>query len=352
MFRGNGMMSRLVLGAGLALGVIGGFASVDASAQDARKEAKTASNSSSRSQSSMTVIDNGDQYTIQIVDGKVHRAEVNGLEIAKDLVRERDGAYQIINDAGEVLVRFPKAPAMPVLPPMPGFPAWIGELDRPEIDRDDPAFRGIIRMPPPLVTNPPRTMLGISHSDVDEQLRWFLDLEPGTARVVTRVVEGLPAAKGGLEKYDIIVKLDGREPVTAALLTEVLNERDPGDEIELRVIRKGEQKTITIELEKYERQALSPVDEFFGFAPPAEGAPGRLRDQLARIERDAQGFVLRRDRDGAAPRLLIEREASGEARLRRQVEEYEQKLAEYEARMEQMVSRMDRLLELLEERER
>lgn len=338
--------SKLIWAAGIAAGLLGGTLASNASAQ--------------QSTSVMTVIKDGDRYNIRIVDGQIETVEVNGLEVDEDLIHEEDGAIFILDEAGDVLAEFAPPPP-PNLPAVPEIENWIADIEGLAIRPDGNAWRWAE------ASEPPRTMLGISHQELDDQLRWFLDMEPGQARIVTRVVEGLPADLAGVQKFDIVVSIDGKKPVSAPLLTKLLREKDAGDEIEFHVIRKGDKKRFVVELQAYDGKKLIPqftassprVDLFPG--EPAVGQRSRVaqealeqaRRQLAetrtRIEIDREP---REPRTTRAPRLLIEREAGGEAELRRQIQGYEIRLAESEARMVEMLARMERLMQRLEERER
>lgn len=62
------------------------------------------------------------------------------------------------------------------------------------------------------------------------------------------VIEGSPAARAGLQYGDIIVSLSGVEITLNMPLSEVLTRFNAGDQIELVVIRGGEEKKISVQL--------------------------------------------------------------------------------------------------------
>jgi len=79
------------------------------------------------------------------------------------------------------------------------------------------------------------------------QLEEEVDLDEGGARV-TEVVEDSPAHEAGLREGDVIVEFDERTIRGPAALTKMLHKRQPGDEVEVSVVRDGRRQTITIEL--------------------------------------------------------------------------------------------------------
>lgn len=98
-----------------------------------------------------------------------------------------------------------------------------------------------------------------------------IDLEPGVAAsvgfdeeiegVLVRDVErGGPAARAGIEPFggteapspdgegDVIVAVGGRRPATMAEVATLVNRSDPGEVIELTLLRDGKERTVEVEL--------------------------------------------------------------------------------------------------------
>ncbi|MCP3979449.1 MAG: PDZ domain-containing protein [bacterium] len=73
------------------------------------------------------------------------------------------------------------------------------------------------------------------------------DHAEGGARV-TDVIHGSPAEEAGLEEGDVIVRFDGKTIRGPGSLTKRIHENEPGDRIELRVLRDGSTKELEIEL--------------------------------------------------------------------------------------------------------
>ena len=80
--------------------------------------------------------------------------------------------------------------------------------------------------------------LGVRLADVDNE---------GGARVVDLIDNG-PARDAGLRQGDVIVRAGGERVQSADDVREAVNTRKPGDELELRIRRNGNERTITVEL--------------------------------------------------------------------------------------------------------
>ena len=66
--------------------------------------------------------------------------------------------------------------------------------------------------------------------------------------LVQSVREGSPAARAGLRPGDVIVELGGERIDTVEDLYSAIRRRDPGDPVELTVVRRGERRTIEVTL--------------------------------------------------------------------------------------------------------
>lgn len=65
------------------------------------------------------------------------------------------------------------------------------------------------------------------------------------------VVADTPAAGAGLRGGDIIVEIDGKKVDTDNTLADQLNKRSPGDEVELTILRDGQQEKLSVTLEEW-----------------------------------------------------------------------------------------------------
>jgi membrane-associated protease RseP (regulator of RpoE activity) len=93
----------------------------------------------------------------------------------------------------------------------------------------------------------------------------------GGARV-TDVVEGSPAAAGGLREEDIIVGFAGQTIRGPAGLTERLHEQEAGDSVSIEIIREGREQTLEVELGSRAEAwpySVAPLRALPRYAPPS-----------------------------------------------------------------------------------
>lgn len=97
-----------------------------------------------------------------------------------------------------------------------------------------------------------RPYLGVSMANLsDAQYAFYPRLEnlPISQGVyISKVENGSPAEKAGIQSGDIITKLDGEEVPSLAYLRYLLYQHDVGDSISVTVYRDGQEKDLTISL--------------------------------------------------------------------------------------------------------
>jgi serine protease Do len=102
-----------------------------------------------------------------------------------------------------------------------------------------------------------RPYLGIRYVPLDEQTAEAFDVAheqgayivPQGNRRQPSIVPGSPAEKAGLKEGDIITKIDGKEINEQNSLTSLVAQHSVGEEIELTIIRDGQEQTIKVTLE-------------------------------------------------------------------------------------------------------
>jgi hypothetical protein len=98
----------------------------------------------------------------------------------------------------------------------------------------------------PAVAAPPR--LGIVPEEVPAVLLAQLDLPKGEGVIITEVVPGTPAEKGGIKANDILLSLGGKVvPAEDALRTKMIAAL-PAGTTEAVVLRKGKKETLKLTL--------------------------------------------------------------------------------------------------------
>lgn len=230
----------------------------------------------------------GQTYTVTIKDGKVS-AEVNGKPVPEDRIERRRDAVIIKDENGKEVSRFDVGRTV--------RGGRILRLDNTPWLQLSPRTRenGVLELQPQLRAqlqpeNPPPVMLGVTMSDADEAVLEHLNYESGV--MVDRVLEGLPAAKAGVEVGDIIVEFNGQKPVEQETIRTKLREAKPGDEVTLKVIRKGKAQDVKIKLDAYDAEKLGHVwnqgdtnaQQWWGQQGRGDGAADQLRESLKMLE--------------------------------------------------------------------
>jgi serine protease Do len=105
----------------------------------------------------------------------------------------------------------------------------------------------------------PTPMLGISAESVSGQLGTYFGAPDGEGILVREVNSGSPAEKGGLKAGDVITKIDGDRVRTLNEMQSKLREKREAKTVQVSVMRKGSETTVTIEPVKPQtRPATAP----------------------------------------------------------------------------------------------
>jgi len=127
-----------------------------------------------------------------------------------------------------------------------------------------------------------RGRIGIGGQNVTPELAKAFGLPAARGAVITQVVPDSPAAKAGLKPEDIILEAEGREVRDFDQLRNLIGLHKVGDGVELKVLRDGKPRTVTVVVGKNTEQAeaggklhprltgavFAPVDEN---TTPAQG---------------------------------------------------------------------------------
>ncbi|MEQ8846926.1 PDZ domain-containing protein [Botrimarina sp.] len=145
-----------------------------------------------------------------------------------------------------------------------------------------------------------RYWIGLGGSPVPEELRAQIAIDGDHGVLVRTVAPDGPAAQAGLQQYDIILRANGEPIEDLAELAEIVGEQgENGGQIAIDLLRRGQQKTITVE--PIER----PLDA-------QATAPARGWDRRGLLGRDGPGVQLNLDDLlGQAESLLEDRAFRG-----------------------------------------
>lgn len=95
-----------------------------------------------------------------------------------------------------------------------------------------------------------RAFLGVRYKMITRDLSVLNDIPEGA--YIQEVVEGSPAEKGGIEKDDIITKIDGKKVTDKeGGLAKIVAEKKVGDSVSVEIWRDGETKTVRVTIGEY-----------------------------------------------------------------------------------------------------
>ena len=147
-----------------------------------------------------------------------------------------------------------------------------------------------------------RGWLGVYIQEVTPDIAESLGLDDAIGALISSVNEAGPAAKGGIQPGDVIVKFDGNLIEKMRDLPRIVAETDIGAKVKVELFRQGKRETVTVTLGELEKAELAGMidngrgqsDEFsfgsLGFGVANLNAA--LAEELG-LDSDARGVVVR-----------------------------------------------------------
>ena len=308
------------------------------------------------------ITSSGDQSIEIRIEGDEVEAEVNGERVPTSRIKRTPSEVIIVSKDGEVLMRCPIAVQAMGGEQEMQFRVGAGAWD------DDNNVMFV-----PEAEEHPKVMIGINFGSDDGFVWDLVPYDPDEAFVISSVIEGLPAAKAGLRDNDLVVAIDGERPATPMLLRERLMGKEPGDKIEFRVLRKGDEKNIAIKLAPYSSQALgqqsitvTPRVEIRELKAQEE-ARRALEEALAALDQQRGGTEQQRREIEAARKQIEKMFQQNQERVERfavrpdgremffttpradeHVNQLEERLEQLEARLDGIENKLDRILDRMD----
>lgn len=178
----------------------------------------------------------GNSFEYQNNNGDVS-VKLNGERIDEDRVKETEDAIIVYGEDGKVLHRIEKGRGNQLQ-------TWKMSFSNP----DGNATK--------------RPTIGLQMEPVSEALAFHLDVSAEGSILVGGVTEGQPAQRAGLQRFDVITRVDGKSAVSMEELRSIVGEKSEGDTLELRILRRGNPMIISIEVEEQEVQSDPRMNPF------------------------------------------------------------------------------------------
>lgn len=94
-----------------------------------------------------------------------------------------------------------------------------------------------------------RPYMGVYLQSMDENLAKYLGV-PAQGALIASVIQGGPAQQAGLQKYDVIISVDGQKIDTADSLQTLLSTKQVGDKIALVIFRNQTEMAVSLSLQE------------------------------------------------------------------------------------------------------
>ena len=117
-----------------------------------------------------------------------------------------------------------------------------------------------------------RGYLGVSIQDLTPELAAALKLSGTSGVLVSGVAPDTPAAKAGIQRGDVILKINGESMNSSSQLRNVVAAAGSGAKVELEISRAGKTKTLTAELGELPATLGGATNN----PSPSEGGPGTV----------------------------------------------------------------------------
>ncbi len=203
-----------------------------------------------RSKRVIVVTDESGELKVVDENGQV-QAFRDGKPVPPERIKRQDGKIIIMDENGQVLrevsvgaggtkVRMGDVGAVLKMENMPEGAVLEGVLKMENLPEGAFKVLGLGANPKPRI--------GVSMGPVDPALAEHLGIDAQGSFVITSVEDGLPAAKAGLQKNDIVVRVN-EGTAEPDRLREIVSGSEQGDEIRIRVLRKGEPKDVVVRVE-------------------------------------------------------------------------------------------------------
>ncbi len=195
---------------------------------------------------SLTVItqsDGTDTYKVTIKDGTV-TAEVNGKALSDDRIRRTGEKIELLDKDGDVVATFHAPGVTEPARSVRGRSRALSGTFTP-LPRTAPSGMNVVVGQQ---IEPPPVMLGITMSEDPDQ-----DTDGVT---LTSVLPGLPAEKAGLKAGDRVIEMDGQKIQGQGDLRSVIRSKKAGEDLKIKVVREGEEKEITVQLEAFSAERM------------------------------------------------------------------------------------------------
>lgn len=88
--------------------------------------------------------------------------------------------------------------------------------------------------------------IGVTLADLGAGTAAQAGVDAARSSIITSVVSNDPAAKAGIQQWDIITHVDGRDWATESAVRDAIRSKHAGDTIQFRIVRQGKPMELTV----------------------------------------------------------------------------------------------------------
>lgn len=189
--------------------------------------------------------------------------------------------------------------------------------------------------------------LGVQIQPLTNGLRKYFGVPEDKGVLVSDVVEDSPAEKAGIVAGDVIVSVDGQPISGIGDLIEEISETDPGESVEIVLIRERVETKLNATVEKAESEHgfewhHGPGDSSFDFVCPKGIVDGELQREMSELREELREIEipLRAEIEAEVQRGVVEAKRAVQEDMRKAIEEARRGMEEARAEIEKVRIRL------------
>jgi serine protease Do len=107
-----------------------------------------------------------------------------------------------------------------------------------------------------------RGWMGVSIQNLTEELAKSLGIKETEGALISGVEKNSPADKAGFKRGDLVIALDGKKVSDSTSLRNMVASSAPGTKVDVKIIRDGKEKTISMTLGEYKEKRIIKKTEY------------------------------------------------------------------------------------------
>jgi hypothetical protein len=171
-----------------------------------------------------------------MADGKIVSLRIDDEEVPASRVRQKGSMVEVLDENGNVMQE------IPMLFGTSGLSMSIAPS---------------VGIAPAVAAAPAKSMIGVGFGQIDEALAHHLKIDPFQVTMVTSILDQMPAHKAGLERFDVIVAINGKPGAPMDALRRAIADAAPGTTMTLSVRRGSETKDVKVETAAFDAAKIA-----------------------------------------------------------------------------------------------